>query len=53
MFGSILGCAGSQGTAGNNKSLVSFDTVMFDDAEAAADFTNQLKPQQKPNNWGY
>jgi hypothetical protein len=46
MFSSFLGRAGGGGGAGNENTLVSFDTVMFDYAEAAADFTNQLQPQQ-------
>ncbi len=46
MFGSFLGPAGSRGTVGNKHFLVNWDSVMFDGTDAAADFTNQLQPQQ-------
>ncbi len=46
MFSSFLGCAGGVGTAGKLNTLVNLDPVMFNNADAAADFTNQLQTQQ-------
>ena len=46
MFNSLLGCGGGRETTGSKNTLFNIDPGIFDDEAAAADFTNQLQPQQ-------